>query len=312
MVTKILIPLDGSDLSAQALPVARRLVERLGSCAVELLYVFNSGSLADDLSPSVVDEQLQWASDYLASQAAALSGPDVDVRPCTLIGPPALLIPERISQGGFDYVVMATHGRSGLARAVIGSVTDIVLRQSPVPVLVVSPRIGATVARDLTEESTARLIEMFTRRDTLANDALAIVVDRGAKAVPELLSKLRADKPAMRQMAVRALGQICQTDTATRLVDMLSDDDFEVRWEAAKALSRFGDRGIEATLTAIIHRPLDRRIAQSYEHVLSGSGAKFHDVVRPVMQALQSAEFTLEAPIAAQRALQAMMSMSKP
>lgn len=52
-------------------------------------------------------------------------------------GPPAQQIAVRAKESGYDLVVCGTHGRSGVAHAILGSVAEGVVRRSPVPVLTV-------------------------------------------------------------------------------------------------------------------------------------------------------------------------------
>lgn len=54
-----------------------------------------------------------------------------------LLGPPYATILAAIEEGNYDLVVMGTHGRTGLAHFLLGSVTERVLRHSKVPVLTV-------------------------------------------------------------------------------------------------------------------------------------------------------------------------------
>jgi nucleotide-binding universal stress UspA family protein len=54
-----------------------------------------------------------------------------------VLGNPAAVIVEQAGSGGYDLVVLGTHGRSGLSHALVGSVAEKVVRLSPVPVLTV-------------------------------------------------------------------------------------------------------------------------------------------------------------------------------
>jgi nucleotide-binding universal stress UspA family protein len=55
-------------------------------------------------------------------------------------GDPVREILDYVSKNGIDLITMATHGRTGLARAILGSVTDALLRKGNKPVLVVPVR----------------------------------------------------------------------------------------------------------------------------------------------------------------------------
>lgn len=140
----ILVPLDGSGTSAQALPIARNLAE-LTHGRISLLII--SGSPAVFGYPSVplggVLEPDAEASlqDYLATVARDLAPANVrgDVRVAPVTDFAATILREARAQHS-DLIVMATHGRSGLRRAMLGSVADKVLRGSTIPVLLYRPR----------------------------------------------------------------------------------------------------------------------------------------------------------------------------
>lgn len=138
----LLVPLDGSDLSREALRVARRLVARVADPSFTLLEVVGPG-------PSGAQEHLRGAAlQRLRGEAEELLAETVRVRrslktpgpsrprvvPLVELGRPADEI-LRAAGTGFEAVVMTTHGRSGLGRAVRGSVAEEVLRRSPIPVL---------------------------------------------------------------------------------------------------------------------------------------------------------------------------------
>jgi len=76
---------------------------------------------------------------YLASIGRKLAGKGLSVNWDALRGDAAKAIVEWAKRDAATLIVMATHGRSGLGRWVIGSVTDAVVRETKVPVLVVRP-----------------------------------------------------------------------------------------------------------------------------------------------------------------------------
>ena len=59
--------------------------------------------------------------------------------PAPAVGEPAAAILDAAATGGFDLVVVATHGRTGLAHMLLGSVAERVIRRCPTPVLTVRP-----------------------------------------------------------------------------------------------------------------------------------------------------------------------------
>jgi nucleotide-binding universal stress UspA family protein len=118
----ILYPTDGSEGAVAALDHAVDLAES-HDATLDVLY-------ADDGDEAVPEDVLDPAR-----RAADDAG--LDVNTVTLSGQPHDVIVEYVRDRGVDAVVMATHGRSGLERYILGSVTEKVLRSVDVPVLVV-------------------------------------------------------------------------------------------------------------------------------------------------------------------------------
>lgn len=141
----ILVPLDGSDFSEQAIPVASSLAERWHApLRLARVHVPLSSEVhcADGLvvmdNQRDVEARLRDAA-YLEQQRA--TGSDVGAETVLLQGAavPTALAAD-IRQSGARLVVMTTHGRSGLPRLLLGSVADELVKRSPAPVLLVRPQ----------------------------------------------------------------------------------------------------------------------------------------------------------------------------
>jgi len=128
MFTKILVPLDGTPQSNAALPLARTVAGATGA-AIALLRVLPNGE------PSAVAA----ARHQLEKIALELSNDGARVTPVVSMGDAVPQILEEIRTQAADLIVMRTHGRVGVPRAVLGSVTEGVLRESAVPVLLMRP-----------------------------------------------------------------------------------------------------------------------------------------------------------------------------
>jgi nucleotide-binding universal stress UspA family protein len=156
MIERILVPLDGSQRAEQALGVAEELAQRLGvdlflirattSEAEALRDTVPRGSMGgpdtlDDIAIGVAEDRVQREADmavlYLESKKQRLEAAGVRVATEVRSGNAALAIMEYAQEVQASLVVMATHGRSGLGRAIYGSVADAVLRESGTPVLLV-------------------------------------------------------------------------------------------------------------------------------------------------------------------------------
>ena len=140
----LILPLDGSELAEGAIPHAANLAKDL-SLRVTLVRVIDESweyvYPAD--APASPDENIsrvleQDAENYLAQVSSRLRRDGVqEVAHLVSHGDPASVIIDLASEAHDGLVVMGTHGRSGLARTVIGSVADRVVRHSGDPVLLV-------------------------------------------------------------------------------------------------------------------------------------------------------------------------------
>ncbi len=155
MYRRILVPLDASDLAESALPHASSIASASGA-EVRLLQVVDPADLRapilratleriGDLQEPDRSEALEgWkqsAREYLEHVAERLRAEGVaSVAVSVQQGNPFELIPAEAAAAGCDLVIVASHGRSGLGRALLGSVTDHLLRGAhPFSVLVVRP-----------------------------------------------------------------------------------------------------------------------------------------------------------------------------
>jgi nucleotide-binding universal stress UspA family protein len=136
---KILVPLDGSQAAEAAIPVAVRLAGEPKATLV-LLAVANA-RLSQEPGPAEPGiAPVQDARSYLEGARGRLM-PDIDgVTTRVWSGPAAVAIVKAAQSYGVDMIVMTTHGRSGRERDLFGSVADAVLREAPMPVLVLRPR----------------------------------------------------------------------------------------------------------------------------------------------------------------------------
>jgi nucleotide-binding universal stress UspA family protein len=138
MYERVLIPTDGSDAVDPGIERAIDLAETYGA-ELHALNVVNVASLSVEVhTPAVIEsfeEQGEAAVEAVAERAAdAGIG---DVRTEVVHGTPHRSILEYADENDIDLIVMGTHGRSGLDRYLLGSVTEKVVRTAGVPVLTV-------------------------------------------------------------------------------------------------------------------------------------------------------------------------------
>jgi len=134
MYKKILVPLDGSQLSELALPYSGELAVRLGS-EVTLVYVIPSVDEwyhVHQLYLEEMEEIVKWGAKRHVDK---LVGKEITVDSIVLIGHPAEEIVNYADRADIDLIVMATHGRSGIKRWTLGSVADEVVKTTHRPVI---------------------------------------------------------------------------------------------------------------------------------------------------------------------------------
>jgi nucleotide-binding universal stress UspA family protein len=146
MHEKILVSLDGSDLSEQILPYALEQAKRFGSRVVLIRVVTDLPIYASPGDPKVVVEQLdriprakREAEAYLYAVAKPFWDAGLEAECVVLEGSPEEVIVRHAEEHGVNLIMLATHGAGGLGRALVGSVADHVLRHSRIPVLAIKP-----------------------------------------------------------------------------------------------------------------------------------------------------------------------------
>ena len=139
-VEKILAPTDLSELSRVGLEYSLELARGWGA-EVTVYYVANAAELAGYKAGSLEDllaKHQQNLSQFLNENFAELL-PLVEVHEKVEIGSPATNIIDEAERQGSDLIVMSTHGRTGLAHVLMGSVTEQVVRNAACPVFSVHP-----------------------------------------------------------------------------------------------------------------------------------------------------------------------------
>lgn len=137
---RILVPTDFSAAAEAAWSTARRLARAVGAELV-LLHVFveaplySEGPFAGPRLRDVYKSARGWVDEKLGEWAAAARAEGLNVRVEVRTGVPYQEIVAAAAAPGADLVVIGTHGRGGVERALLGSVADRVIRLAPCPVL---------------------------------------------------------------------------------------------------------------------------------------------------------------------------------
>ena len=144
MFSRILVPTDFSPPSDAALEYARILAARFGS-SLQLLHVVDDPSaesefVADGFAPSTEDIRaglLDHARKRLDHLMNLVDRSRYHSHADAIVGLPAQAIVDYAGAMGASLIVMGTHGRTGLAHLLMGSVAEQVVRTAPCPVLTV-------------------------------------------------------------------------------------------------------------------------------------------------------------------------------
>jgi nucleotide-binding universal stress UspA family protein len=140
VLKRILVPVDGSPLAEEALPLAGWIAGRVNA-EIDLVRTVSLTSVAYDPSLGIYPVDLvealeDAAKDYLTQAAARFTGRQVST--ALRIGSPSEQLLQHMEERPAGLVVMASHGRAGVLRAALGSVADRVLH-GPAPVLILRP-----------------------------------------------------------------------------------------------------------------------------------------------------------------------------
>ncbi len=155
MYKRILVPLDGSPVAETALPYAIELAKkfeselyllRVVSPAAAAGLITPAGMMADPSMGSAVEaeilaeaeeEELAQARKYLDDVVRKLDDTGLQICSEVMEGSPGSAILHFAHKVSIELTVLTTHGRTGLARMVMGSVADHIVRQCGCPVLLI-------------------------------------------------------------------------------------------------------------------------------------------------------------------------------
>jgi len=137
MYEDILLPFDGSDGAAEALHHAAEIAHWADATIHVLFVADTSRDSVTVVETRVVDALVQKGENIVEEAEKTLNTLGVDYDSDVVQGNPAPTIVEYAERYDHDLIVMPTHGREGMSRYLIGSVTEKVVRLASVPVLTV-------------------------------------------------------------------------------------------------------------------------------------------------------------------------------
>jgi len=149
MLDKVLLPTDGSETAEEAIASTAKLCGGT-SCKVTLLSgveepvysaFWSDGLIAPEVlmpPPEELREELdKRAEEMLAESAKPLRDAGLEVTPMIRFGNPATEVLQEAEDGGYDMIVMGSHGRGALGGFLLGSVSNRVTHHASCPVLIV-------------------------------------------------------------------------------------------------------------------------------------------------------------------------------
>jgi nucleotide-binding universal stress UspA family protein len=156
MFKRILVPLDGSRFALRAFGYAIEVAQRFESEVILMQVVKHKMPVTTTGGPDIAGamgaeiameaalmeakRNTTRAKRYLSRKARRIASQDITQSYNVEVGDPAQCIISFSQKEHIDLIVMSTHGKSGLKRAIMGSVADAVIRESGKPVLVISPQ----------------------------------------------------------------------------------------------------------------------------------------------------------------------------
>lgn len=140
MINRILVPIDFSDYSKNALRYAVQFAKQFNS-SMYLIYVIEPIIYPADFSmgqvaiPSMDADIQSRAEEELKNLAKNFIDPSIKVETIIKTGKPFVEINETAKEKDIDLIIIATHGHTGVEHLLFGSTAEKVVRKAPCPVL---------------------------------------------------------------------------------------------------------------------------------------------------------------------------------
>ena len=148
MYTKILVLLDGSELSECVLPYVEWFMKVSKVNEVVFLRVVEPLTIPRGMETALIPEDKErvqedagkLALEYLEGIVGRFQIGKIKALPMVLEGKPVQVVTDYVAQNGIDLIIMATHGFSKLHKLVSGSFSDEIIHAVTVPVFLVTPK----------------------------------------------------------------------------------------------------------------------------------------------------------------------------
>ena len=139
-----MVPLDGSELAECVFPHLESFIQRFSLDQIILARVVQppkkpspiQASQLESIEKNIVERE-SLSRDYLETVSKKIPADGVDMRLDVIVGTVAESLIDHAREKAVDLILMATHGRSGISRWVMGSVADRILHGAIIPILMI-------------------------------------------------------------------------------------------------------------------------------------------------------------------------------
>lgn len=271
VLKRILCPIDFDEHSSRALARAQDLALRHGA-ELRLLHVFPSRPESILMPRAGVGAQSDGAGGtHLDSLAERIRERGVRCEVATVHGDPAFQILQAARDGKADLIVMATHGRKGVARVVLGSVTEAVLHATPCPVLTIPPRAAGAggsfrrvlCAVDLAPSSSATLSHALAMVEEAHSELTVVnVIDPAFSSRPPAAARAHTLDALERLHRRACIAQGCVVRDAVRIGETATEI-LQLAMEYDAQLVVVGAHSRRPAVAAMVGSCADRIVRES-------------------------------------------------
>jgi nucleotide-binding universal stress UspA family protein len=245
MYTRIMIPLDGSELAERILPYARSLAREL-QLPVTLLQAIDPAVIASFADPAqkghferIATGMKSKCADYLLNLEQSFA-PFLKVEQAVEIGHPAETIITKAAGDPGVLIAMATHGRSGFQRWTLGSVADKVLHAASNHLFLIRPR---EESGKVNKEAALKTIVVPLDGSLVAEKVLPHVVVLAKKMVQQVILLLA------HSVRVQAFGEDVHTPRVDRMIEGIRE---EARGYLAAKVQQLQAEGLEKVTSVLL------------------------------------------------------------
>jgi nucleotide-binding universal stress UspA family protein len=259
MSRRIVVPLDGSELAERALQYAKTPAARIGA-EIVLLHVCGPEECQREAEKCTVQPMhrayVEHTAKVLSDELEAATGRSVEIGQEVLVGDPATEIVNGVSKQDADRIIMASHGRSGVSRWILGSVAEKVARESPVPVII----IRASAEEAERSDSPERKILVLLDGSGLAEEVLPYVKEHAEMSGREVTLLHVCEPPEVEPSFVYYASQWGYPPTKPlKWEDYVEEEMTKVKKGAKEYLEkigkRFSDAGIKVSSEVLLGKP---------------------------------------------------------